>query len=145
MSEFTSLLCDCCHYEIGIGWVGKECNKTVVICSECSHDFYIYPAPGEELYNSNQPYQILIRSKKWEEVISKKGRVKKQVLRDTWINSGIRIPIHEAAVLVGESLQIRYEFVFDQVHCLNCNAQGSLVEYKKYYQTCPNCKIGQMR
>ncbi|MGI0495297.1 hypothetical protein ACN4EG_26255 [Alkalinema pantanalense CENA528] len=145
MSELTVLFCDHCHYSVPIGWVGKECNRTIVICTKCTRSFYICPADGEQLYHSNQPYQLVIRGKQWEAVSSKKGRIKKQVLRETWIDSGIQIPVHEDVILVEERLRMVYEFIFDQVPCPNCHAQGTLAEYQQYYLSCPSCKIGQMR
>jgi hypothetical protein len=99
---------------------------------------------GEEQHNSNQPYTLVIRGKTWIEVSSKKGRIKKTVSQDAWIDSGIRIPVHEDIVEWGNDFRIVYNLVFDDVSCPTCQTKGSLLEYFDYVQHCPHCKTGRM-
>lgn len=145
MSEITELFCDHCPHSVTIGWVGQGWNRTIALCRECDRWFFICPAPGETLNQSHHPYWIIVRGKQWVEVTSKKGRIKKQVSQEDWVDSGIRVPVQEEAILEGEKIRILYDLVFDQVHCPHCNAKGSLMEYQKYYHLCPVCNIGTLR
>ncbi|MFM7600703.1 MAG: hypothetical protein ACKO7R_05815 [Pseudanabaena sp.] len=139
-SYFSIYTCERCKHLVSIGFIGKESNRTVAICNICAESFYVYPEQGEEVNNSNQPHKIYVRGKKWVEVSSKKGRIKKTVSQDAWIDIGIRIPVQEDIILKENNLHIVYKLVFDNVECPNCKTKGSLVDYLDYVEHCPKCK-----
>ncbi len=146
MCEPTTLLCDHCDHEIWAGWTGTEFGQTCAICRACEHSFYLHPAPGEQLYESNKPYWLMIWGKKWVEETSKKDRIKNRVLQEGHIDSGIRILMQEEALLIGENLHIRYQFILDEIHCPQCNTKGSLLEESQFFNSiCSVCKVGHMR
>jgi hypothetical protein len=145
MSEFYAYFCDRCQHSQILGFVGREFNRTLAICRNCSEQFYLIPEAGEELNNSSKPYQLLLWGKKWVDVSSKKGRIQKKVLQAAFVDSGIRIPVSEDIVQRGSELHLVYDLVFDEVSCPTCHRQGSLIEYWKYHPTCDRCKVGIMR
>lgn len=130
MCEPTTLYCDHCDHEIWVGWTGEEFGQTCAICSTCEKSFYLRPAPGEGLYESDQPYWLLIWDKE----------------QDAHIDSGMRIPAQEEVGLTGENSHIRNQFILDKIHCPQCNTKGSLLGESQFFNSiCSVCKIGNMR
>ena len=137
---FSVYTCESCNYQVPLGFIGKEQNRTIAICKACTYHFHVYPDEGEKVVSSNKPHKIYVRGKKWVEVSSKKGRIKKNIYQDAWLDIGTRIPVNENVVLRGENLHILYSLAFDDVNCPNCQVKGSLVDYVDYLEHCPICK-----
>jgi hypothetical protein len=141
---FSVYRCNDCSHQISIGWIDLAMNRTIAFCTACSDSFHIHPEPSETLLNSNKPHSLFVYGKKWVEVSSKKGRMKKMVSEDAWVDSGLRIPIHEDIAQRGDELYLVYTLTFDDIYCPICQTKGSLVEYTDYVKTCPQCKVGKM-
>lgn len=141
---FSVYICDACKQQVPIGWMGLELNLTVACCTACSDSFRVHPKTGETLLNSTQSHSLVVFGKKSVEVSSKKGRIKKMVSQAAWIDSGIRIPVHEDIVQRGDDLYLVYTLIFDDIDCPSCQTTGSLVEYTDYVKNCPQCKVGTM-
>jgi transcription elongation factor Elf1 len=141
---FSTYRCNDCNHQVLIGWIDIELNRTITFCTSCSDSFEIYPEEGETLLDSNKPHRLFVDGKKWVEVSSKKGRIKKRILQKARIDSGLRIPIHEDIAQRGDERYFVYTFIFDDIDCPSCQTKGSLVEYKDYVKTCPQCKVGTM-
>ena len=141
---FSIYVCDLCQYRVPIGLMGIELNRTVAFCTSCSASFDIYPEPEETLLANHKPHRLFVFGSQRVEVSSKKGRIKKTVLEKAWVDSGLRIPIREDIREREDDLYLVYSFIFDDVHCPNCQTKGSLVEDCVYVKTCPKCHVGTM-
>lgn len=141
---FSTYRCDACNYQVLIGWIDIELNYTIAFCKSCSESFHIHPEPGETVLSSNTPHHLSVYGKQWVEVSSKAGRIKKTISEKAWVDSGLRIPIHEDISQRGDELYLFYTFIFDDINCPSCQTKASLVEYTDYVKTCPKCKVGTM-
>jgi hypothetical protein len=141
---FSTYRCNDCNHQVSVGWIDIELDRSVAFCTTCSDSFHIYSEVGEVLLASNKPHRLFVEGEKWVDVSSKKGRIKKRVLQKDWVDSGLRIPVHEDIAQRGDELYVVYTFIFDNIDCPSCQTKGSLVEYTDYVKTCPQCKVGKM-
>ena len=79
----------------------------MAFCAACAQSFRVAAAPGERLFGSSSPHQLLVFGKHRIEVPLKSGRRTRMVTHMTWIESGVVVPVDEELVEHGEDIRIK--------------------------------------
>lgn len=124
---------DCAHAFV-VGYE-EERRGTRVFCAACHEGFSLQAEPGEEPLTSTVVHEL------WMSRLQSPARTSGKLRRGggELIDTGVRVPVVEALVQVGEKGYVVHRPALEGLSCPLCHVEGKLMSAEDYGRVCRRC------